>query len=278
MATGAETEGKGHLAAVLRAVQRTVMAARAHERIREDRKAWLAELGFSERDIEAMAGLDEKRLLLYRKLVRRGLRAAIRVEIPRTAARMGPAFEACTERYFDHTLPRSPYLRDVAFEFFAWLSRSSLEELAVPPYLIDLARHELVAFTVACAPSEDSEQTGVPLELDRGVRFRAAVEIVRYAHAVHRLHEELDAHDEPKAEPTALLVYRDDELEIRYLELSPLASHILDKLRSGETLRGAVLGACELLSQPVDGAVLQGTARLLEDLGQRGVLLGAEPS
>lgn len=266
-----------HLEAVLRAVQRTVSHPNAPERIRQDRRAWLAEVGFEGRDIDAMAGLDERRLLLYRKLVRRGLRAAIRAEIPRTAARLGPAFERFTELYFERGLPSSPYLRDVAFEFVTWVTAPLLEDPSLPRYLIDLAWHELRDFEVACDPREDGEPTGLSIELDRAVRFRAGTAVARYNHAIHRLDADLDARDEPAPVKTALLVYRDSQYEIRYLELTPLAATILDHLMAEETLRSAVLRACAEHTNPVDGAVLEGTARLLSDLGERGVLLGGAP-
>jgi hypothetical protein len=85
------------------------------------------------------------------------------------------------------------------------------------------------------------------------------------------------ARDVPAREPTALLVYRDAEHEVRYLELSPLAAAILERLLAGSTLREAVLGGCGVLGHPVDGPVLEGTAALLADLGGRGALLGAAP-
>lgn len=266
-----------HLEAVLRAVQRTVSLPNAPSLLREDRRAWLAEAGFERRDLDAMAGLDERRLLLYRKLVRRGLRAAIRAEIPRTAARLGEAFDKYTTRYFDEALPSSPYLRDVAFEFITWISAPLAEDTSLPRYLIDLAWHELRDFEVACDPREDEAPTGLPLELDRGVRFRAAAMVAWYNHAIHRLNADLDARDEPPRVRTALFVYRDAEYEIRYLELTPVAATIVDLLMAGETLRSAVVRACEEHGNPVDGAVLEGTARVLSDLGERGVLLGGAP-
>ncbi len=215
--------------------------------------------------------------LVYRKLVRRGLAAAIRLEIPRTAARLGEGFEAWVERFIDEEAPRSHYLRDVAFELVAWAAPRWASDARVPSYLGDLARHELTAFEVGSAEDSSGGATGVDLELDTRARFHTSVRLARYEHAVHRLLADEGARDVPAREPTALLAYRDGEHEVRYLELTPLAAAILDRLLLGEMLRAAVVGAAAALGEALGPEVLAGTARLLEDLAQRGALLGGAP-
>lgn len=294
--------GQAELAAILHALQRTVSAA-SEDEIAGDPAAWLAGAGVAGPDLEAMAAIPTPRLLLYRRLIRRGLRGAVTIEIPRTAARLGDAFDAYLGRFLEEELPRSSYLRDVAFEFVRWAAPRWAEDPAVPAYLADLARHELIAFVAAGALASEALEGapswastggrrgdeaaspepapalpgsgGEELSLDRGVRFHRSATLVRYEHAVHRLQADEAARDEPAREPTALLVYRDAEHEIRYLELTPLAAAILDRLLAGAPLREAVLAGCEALGHPVEGAVLQGTAALLADLSARGALLGA---
>ncbi|XXT16463.1 putative DNA-binding domain-containing protein [Sorangium sp. So ce429] len=281
------------LAALQRALQRSVSepdgAAMA-----ADPRAWLAGAGIEGADLEAMASLPPGRLLLYRSLIRRGLTGAIRAGIPRTAARLGARFEADVARFLEVELPRSRYLRDVAFEFVGFAAPRWGEDPEVPAYLPDLARHELAAFAASCAEA-DEEEAGAPgargtrdaadardapdfreeLSLDRGARFQRAAALVRYEHAVHRLEGGESARDVPAREPTRLLVYRDAGHEVRFLELTPLAAEILGRLLAGAALRDAVVEGCAALGRPVDGPVLESTAALLSDLAERGALLGA---
>jgi hypothetical protein len=71
-----------------------------------------------------------------------------------------------------------------------------------------------------------------------------------------------------------LLAYRDADHAVRWLELSPLAAEILERLVSGQALGSSVERACA--SRGVaPSAVLENIATLLSDLGERGVLLGA---
>ena len=52
------------------------------------------------------------------------------------------------------------------------------------------------------------------------------------------------------------------------------AAAILDRLLAGETLRSAVVGAALDRGEALGPEVLAGTARLLDDLAERGALLG----
>jgi hypothetical protein len=268
-----DPEDAARFPALLGAVERLVRAPGVEARINLDSKAFFVEAGLSAADASSLAAAGEQRLLVYRKLVRRGLAAAIRLEIPRTAARLGEAFEVWVDRFIDEEAPRSHYLRDVAFELVAWARPRWAADARVPEYLGDLARHELTGFEVGSA-EDDRGATGTDLDLDTSARFHASVRLARYEHAVHRLLADEAARDVPAREPTALLAYRDADHEVRYLELSPLAAAILDRLLLGETLRSAVVGASAALGEALGPEVLAGTARLLDDLVQRGALLG----
>jgi hypothetical protein len=79
----------------------------------------------------------------------------------------------------------------------------------------------------------------------------------------------------PQARDVHLLVYRDVEHRTRFLDLTPLAAVILERLFAGRPLAKAMVEACESERHPLDDSVLGGAARLLADLGERGVLLGA---
>lgn len=272
-----DSEERARMLALFAALQNVVADPAAPERIREDPRAWLAQAGVQGADLDAMADLDPRRLLLYRKLVRRGLADSIRRQIPRVAARLGPAWDATIERFFNEELPRSHYLRDVAFELVDFAAPIWAADPSLPAYTIDLARHELLAFEVSCEPRY-AEPTGAPLDLDRPVRFDPAARLRRYEHAIHRLSAELDARDLPPREPTSLLAYRDADHDVRYLELTPLAAGVVERLLQGHALRAAVTSACANLAIPMDDHVLASIAALLADLADRGVLLGGDPA
>ena len=264
--------------ALLATMTRLVRAPEAPGALAADPEGWLATGGLGPDDAAQLAAFGAHRLQIYRRHVRRTLKHAVRLEIPRTAARLGDAFEAWVDRWVDEEAPRSPYFRDVAFELVAWAAPRWADEASLPSYLGDLARHELAYFAVACAPDTvaGAATPDTEIALDHGVRFSASARLCRHDHAVHRLDGALDARDVPERQATALLAYRDRDHEVRFLELTPLAAAIVDRLCQGEPLGPAVVGACEALGAAVDPAVTGSTAALLGDLLERGAILGGE--
>ncbi|MFT3768807.1 MAG: DUF2063 domain-containing protein [Minicystis sp.] len=271
-------EGMLRYAALLATMQRLVREPDAERAFALDPPGFLASSGLDAADVDQLVALGPRRLFLYRRHVRKTLGRGIKKQVPRTAARLGEAFQAWVDRWIEAESPRSHYFRDAAFEMVAWASPRWANDPAVPAFLGDLARHELAYFDAATAPPDAAEAgPAAEITLDRSVRFAGAVRLARYDHAVHRLDADEDARDVPAHEATVLLLYRDAEHEVRVLELTPLAAAILDRLLGGEPLGAAVVGAATAAGHAVDGAVTQSTAILLEDLRARGALLGGAP-
>ena len=77
------------LEAILGAVEASIRDPRAVS----DRAGFLAAQALDPRDQAALAELEDNAFLVYRKIIRRSLASAIAVELPRTAALLGPRFD-----------------------------------------------------------------------------------------------------------------------------------------------------------------------------------------
>ena len=213
---------------------------------------------------------------VYRTLVRRGLADILRYQLPRTAALLGARWDDEVTRHLDATLPRSHYLRDAAFEFWARVEPRWRADATVPRCALDVARFELLAFEVRNAPDDLPPRDPAALALDRGVRFSTSARVVRFDHAVHLAPEDDDAPVlPPPADPVILLAYRDADHEMRTLTLTRSAAEILERLARGATLGEAVSAAASACGATLDPPFLQGAAALLEDLVTRGAIRGA---
>jgi hypothetical protein len=236
--------------------------------------AWLRESALDPEDLEALRA-DFAKLWVYRRLVRGSLREALELAIPRSMARLGSLFDEYFERFLRDAGPRSPYLRDVTTEFLSFAGPLWQADPRVPPWTHDLARHEALRIAVGAMPvSRVAQSEHRELALDRGVELTEACALMQYDFAVHRLSDDEADRSVPAREPTMLFVYRSPEHEVRYLELSPLAFGILGRLLVGETLEGALLRASAERGATLDQSVIEGTARLLADLAERGALFG----
>jgi hypothetical protein len=263
--------------ALERAIADACLGARAGEAIERDLRGWLAEHGVALPDVEAILAAP-RRLAVYRSLVRNGLSGVVARMLPRTRARLNAAcsgrFDADVSAFVDQVGPRTHYLRDVPAELLAWAAPRWRADPGVPAYLPDLAAHELAQFAVAASASAPSRPAPVPLALDRPLAFSESTRLMRHAWAVHELPADETSTELPQRRDVALLAYRDASHTVRWLELTPLAAAVLERLLSGETLGAGIERACaEHGAEP--GPVLADIARLLADLGERGVLVGA---
>jgi hypothetical protein len=242
-----------------------------------DLAGFLANHGVSGEDAAALLAAP-RRLGLYRRLVRHNVTGVIDTMLEHTRARLEARFPGELERtvsaFLDEVGPRTPHMRDVPAEFLAYAAPRWRADPRLPRWIADYAELELVDFTIGVAPRPLPPPPLADVAVDRPLVFGDPKRLIHLAWAVHEVpREQLDA--EPTERPVTILVYRDAEHRSRFLELTPLAAAILERLFAGDALGPAMVAACAKEAHPLDDSVLGGAARLLADLGERGVLLGA---
>ncbi len=266
--------------ALQRAIADASLDRAAGEEMRDDLEGFLRRRGVAAADVEAILRAP-RRLAVYRSLVRNGLSSVVLEMLPKTRAHLNGAtsrrgapgrFDADLAAFVEQQGPRTHYLRDVPFEFVAWASPGWRGDAGVPAYVGDLAAHELAHFEVASAVDAAAGDIG-EVELGRAVVLAGAPRIVRHAFAVHEITGDGPL-EPPSAREVRLLAYRDAAHRVQWLELTPLAAAILERLVAGQALGVAVEGACADGGSPAPASVGPEVARLLADLGERGVLLG----
>jgi hypothetical protein len=210
--------------------------------------------------------------------------SVIETMLERTRARLdarspGELDRAISE-FLDEVGPHTPHMRDVPAEFLAfaaprWAKRISSDGTStLPRWIVDYAELELADFTIGVAPRPLPPPPLADVTADRPLVFGEPKRLLRLGWAVHLVPND-DVLAEAEDRAVAILVYRDAEHRSRFLELTPLAATILERLFAGDALGAAMVAACTAEGHPLDDAVLAGAARLLADLGERGVLLGA---
>lgn len=239
-------------------------------------RGWLERNEVPGADAEAIERDGVARLMVYRALVRDNLREALRASLPRTIARLGAVFEECFDGFVAERPPRTRYLRDVTPDFIDYCATRFDAAARVPAWMLALARHEALQIELGAMQTSDPDVAPAKLALDEPLRFIEALRVVRSDWAVHRLSADEADRTEPAREPTALLAYRSPAHEVRYLELTPLAADILERLLAGSSLGDSIRLACRAADVPIDSNLLDATAHLLADLARRGVLTSGE--
>lgn len=242
-----------------------------------DLAGFLASHGVAREDADALLA-SPRRLGLYRRLVRHNVTGVIETMLEHTRARLERRVPGELDRavaaFLDEVGPRTPHMRDVPAEFLDYAAPRWRADARLPRWIADYAELELLDFTIGVAPRPLPPPPLAEVAVDRPLVFAEPKRLVHLAWAVNEIaRDDLDA--EPAERPVSILVYRDPEHRTRFLELTPLAAAILERLFAGDALGPAMVAACEVKAHPLDDTVLGGAARLLADLGERGVLLGA---
>lgn len=277
MADEVADQSEAEIPAAMTALAAAIRRIDAADAVNADAAGFLASFGVDEADAAALLAKGSKRFLIYRTLVHNRLRSAAREFIPRAAARRGKeAFVADFAVFMDEHASKSPYLRDVPGEFVAWVLPRWAADPEVPRFLGDLARHELLEGEVRNDPAGDDVPTGKPIDLEAPLRFDGSCRLMHYGWSVHRLSYSTDDRTAPEEVSTHLLVYRDADAKVRYLELTPWAAAVLDALLDERnTVKDGLLAAAARLGEPLDDDKLAKAAMLFADLADRVVLLGA---
>lgn len=242
-----------------------------------DLAGFLAAHGIAPEDADALLS-SPRRLGLYRRLVRYNVTAVIETMLELTKARLEVRLPGEVDRtisaFFDEVGPRTSHMRDVPSEFLAFAAPRWRADRRLPKWIVDHAELELLDFTIGVAPRPLPPPPLAEVTADRPLVFADPKAMIHLAWAINELpRDDVDA--EPIERPVSILVYRDAEHRSRFLELTPLAAVILERLFAGDVLGRAIAVACETKAHPLDDAVLAGVARFLADLGERGILLGA---
>ena len=203
-------------------------------------------------------------MMTYRELARMSLLEPLETMFPvlKSLLEGADSWNDCVQGFLDARLVRSGHYRDIAPAFLGWLAATRWGQVRWP-FLLELAHAELLEVLVARFPDsarpEDLHVNPGPEDL---VVLDPATQVVSYTHAVH--HSSLEA-PIPEARPAHLLAFRDEEGEVRLMELTPATSALLVQAQTRPLAEAAAV-----LNVPDLVPVLS----LLHDLRRDGAIAG----
>jgi len=220
----------------------------------------------------APAGIEERRLAVYRDVFFNGLQGLLAGNFPVIHATLGEgAWRALVRRFYSEHRCTTPLFTEIAKEFVDWLPAS-------PAWLPELAHYEWVELALqisdAEAPPHDPAGdvlTGIPV-------LSPLAWPLAYAWPVHRIGPDFQP-DAPPDAPTLLLVRRDRTGDVHFSTLTPLAYRLLELIRANTNATGAALLQALAIEagQPNDPAFLAAGTAMLARFRDESLLLGTRP-
>ena len=210
-------------------------------------------------------------MAVYRELFFNNLSGLLAGAFPAARRILGDGgWRTLVRDFFAHYRAHTPYFMELPREFMEWLQARGVRE-GEPAFLQELAHYEWVELALAISEAEAparggdvADPLGVPLAVS------PLAWPLAYRWPVHRLSPDFRP-EQPPAQPTFLVVYRDAADAVQFLEVGAETARLLDELeRVPGRSAGELLASAVAADEPRRAA-----AATIDDLLRRGVLVAA---
>lgn len=228
----------------------------------------------------APPGLEERRVALYRDLIYRGVEGFLANSFPVLRKILtDEEWHPLMRDYLKRHRARTPLFPKMPQEFLRYLQDEREEDELPHPFIRELAHYEWVE-TALTIDSRTLRLEGVDADGDLLAAPPVLSELIwplACAYPVHRIGPDyLPA--APPEQPTYLLVYRDRQDAVGFMELNPVSARLIDCLKSnqGKTGRAVLMDIAAELAHPDPEVVVNGGRDILESMREKDIVLGVE--
>lgn len=225
----------------------------------------------------APPGIEARRLKVYRDLFYNNVEGFLLSAFP-VLRRITPdaRWHAMVRDFFARHRSHQPLFHGIAAEFLEYLEHGRGKVRGDPPFLRELAHYEWVELALSVADPQDIPAHEPAGDLVEGVPLLSPLAWpLAYRFPVHRIGPAFRPL-KPGAQPTHLVVWRDPDDEVRFMEANAVTARLLELVARGRsTGRRALLRIARELGHREPAAILGQGRELLDGLRARGIVLGA---
>lgn len=231
--------------------------------------------------------VEERRMKIYRELFYNNVEGFMANTYPvLRSITPDERWHAMIRDYFARHQSHTPLFPEMPREFLKYLEHERTHDSKDPPFMLELAHYEWVELALSILDEKiDQKTTVIPEMQDDLLTGVPAVSplawLLSYHFPVHKISNEFQP-QETDAQPTHLIIYRDKNDEIHFIEANPVTARLLQLLtdndsndhedrRNGQALLELI--AAEL-NHPQPEVVVNGGLEILNDFMNRGILLG----
>ncbi len=221
--------------------------------------------------------VEDRRMGIYRELFYNNVEGFISSGFPILRELFDDKrWHAMVRDFFSRHHCKTPYFLEISEEFLDYLEneRDTSED---PPFLNELAHYEWVELALSVA-EEEINTNGI----DAGGDFLENIPVVSplawllsYQFDVQHIGPDYQPQTPPE-QITTLVVYRDIDDEVGFMEINPVTAHMIQSLQLNPSLTGKQLLqqiASELNHSDAD-VVIQGGIQTMNQLRDAGIMLG----
>jgi hypothetical protein len=177
--------------------------------------------------------------------------------------------------FMAHHKSKTPLFHEIAREFLSYLE-SERDTSNDPVFIKELAHYEWVELAVSVMDAEDATVSDSARQQALNHKFNTTdlAWPLAYHYPVQHISPSFQP-EQANETPVFLLVYRDKNDKVTFMELNPVSARLIDLLNEDMLAIEAVQQIATELNHPQPEVVIEGAKQLLDDWINRGVLTEA---
>jgi len=188
----------------------------------------------------APAGVEARRLKIYQDLVYNNIESFISNGFP-VLRSLYPDSEwhALVRRFIDGHRCHTPYFLEISQEFLRFLTQEYQPTDFDPPFIAELAHYEWVELALDVSQESLDGLARLDDPLLEIPALSPLAWVLSYQFPVHKIGQGFQPTE--ALEPTFLVVYRNRDDDVRFMQLNPATARLLELIRDNTDDTGAVL-------------------------------------
>ncbi len=228
----------------------------------------------------APSDIEDRRMEIYRNLFYNNIRSLLSWNFPVIKKLLsGEQWAQLVRDFYIEHRARTPMFPELPREFLQYIQDKRQNRDGDLPFLLELAHYEWVEQALSLDENEIDEIPADPEgDLLSGVPVLSPLAWpLSYRFPVHKIRQDFQPTEAPE-EATHLLVYRNREYQVKFMQLNAVSALLLQLLkdeqpRSGHDLLQEIASS---MNHSKPEVVIAGGVSLLKDLFERDVILGTQ--
>lgn len=228
----------------------------------------------------APGGIEDRRMSIYRELFFNNIRSFLSTNFPV----LHSLFDAegwdtlCRDFYRDFQC-QTPLFPEIPREFLRYLQAHRTEGGNDMPFMLELAHYEWVELALSLDETDAAAiQADPDGDLLSGIPVASPLAwLLSYQFPVHRICTDYQPRNAPDS-TTHLLVWRQQDFAIRFMQLNEFSALLLQKLKDNSTQTGLELltAMADETGHPQPEVLIEGGRTLMQELRDKQVIAGTQ--
>ena len=214
--------------------------------------------------------IQDTRMAVYREIVFNNIFSSVSACFPVCKSMLGArAWRKLVRAFFANHQATSPIFREIPQQFLQYIDT----KIDLPIYFQSLAHYEWVELAVASLQTDLIKLSKTTDLLNEKPILAPAHMLLSYNYAV----QSISKRRQPKGtEQTYLLVFRNAENKVKFIELNPIIFQLLNLIKTNQlTGRQALTMLAEEIARPDVDAIITFGAEILADLAKQQAIIGS---